>query len=518
MFTLDFNEPPSDDHEKISVEDRKFIELLKAGITQRSDGHFEMPLPLKSENILLPNNKQMALSRLMKLKYKLGKDQKYAHDYRDFMKKLIDNGHAEVASDPPPEGRTWYIPHHGIYHPRKPNKIRVVFDCSAEYKEESLNRNLLQGPDMTNNLTGILCRFRNQPIAFACDVEGMFHQVHVNKDQRDYLRFLWWEDGDMDQPIKEYRMTVHLFGATSSPGCANFALRSTADKYEQEFGEAAAKFVRDDFYVDDGLKSTNDAKKAIELIASTHNLCAKGGFNLHKFICNDKDVLESIPKEQRASKVQDIDLMHEELPAERTLGIQWCIETDTFFFTADCKEKPTTRRTILSTVSSLYDPLGLLSPFVLVGKRILQDLCRDNVDWDESLSDEMIHRWQKWKRQLQDLSDLHIPRCYIPPGFSQIKTVELHHFADASQLGYGACSYLKIVDEDNQVSTSLVMAKSRVTPTKSITIPRLELTAAVVAAKVANFLKKELKYKDIKEYFWTDSKIVLGYIANESKR
>ena len=158
--------------------------------------------------------------------------------------------------------RVWYIPHHGVYHKKKPGKIRVVFDCSALYHGFSLNQQLLQGPDLTNNLTGVLCRFRMERIAFMCDIKAMFHQVKVDSSHPDYLRFLWWDDENFDSDPVEYRMTVHLFGATSSPGCANFALKTTANQYESVCGKEAADFVRKDFYVDDGLKSVATIERA----------------------------------------------------------------------------------------------------------------------------------------------------------------------------------------------------------------------------------------------------------------
>ena len=147
------------------------------------------------------------------------------------MKKIIASGYAERVPEMSESKHTpgdqaarkrnvWYIPHHGVYHPKKPKKIRVVFDCAAVHEGESLNKHLLQGPDLKNNLTGVLCSFRQEPIAFMCDIEAMFHQVKGNEEQRDLLRFLWWEEGDLSKEPKEYRMTVHLFGATSSPGCA----------------------------------------------------------------------------------------------------------------------------------------------------------------------------------------------------------------------------------------------------------------------------------------------------------
>ena len=273
----------------------EFIQIAERGIQHREDGHYELPLPLKNETIELPNNKTAVLRRLSQLKRRfVGRNgQQYYEHYVEFMKKLIENGYAERVPEMPEADHTshgqsrkkqnvWYIPHHGVYHPKKPNKIRVVFDCAAEYESESLNKHLLQGPDLTNTLTGVLCRFRQEAIVFMCDIEAMFHQVTVNEVYRDLLRFLWWEDGNLTKEPKKYRMTVHLFGATSSPGCANFALKSTVNDFEEEFGASAADFLRNDFYVDDGLKSVPLVDEAVKLIASVKQMCSKGGFRLHK--------------------------------------------------------------------------------------------------------------------------------------------------------------------------------------------------------------------------------------------
>ena len=146
---------------------------------------------------------------------------------------------------------------------------------------------MLQGPDLTNNLTAVLCRFRQEPIAISCDIEAMFHQVGVDRSDRDLLRFLWWDSCDLDRDPREYRMTVHLFGATSSPGCANYALKATADMFEEECGRLAADFLRRNFYVDDGLKSVGDPASALQLVETSRALCQRGGFNLHKFMCNE---------------------------------------------------------------------------------------------------------------------------------------------------------------------------------------------------------------------------------------
>ena len=322
----------------------------------------------------------------------------------------------------------------------------------------------------------------------------------------------------MKKDAQEYRMKVHLFGAASSPGCANYGFKKAADDGEKEFGKNAADFMRRDFYVDDGLKSVKDVDTAIELIQKTQGMGAKAGLKLHKFSSNKKEVIQAVAPEDRAKGLQDLDSTRDPLPIERTLGIMWCAETDSFQFRIVIQDRPLTRRGILSTVCSVYDPLGLVAPLILVGKQILQDLCRTDADWDEPICDELRPRWERWRSELRTLESLGIPRCFKPEGFGQIKTVQLHHFSDASLTGYGQCSYLRLISESDQTHCSLVMGKARVTPLKPVTIPRLELTAAVVSVKISQWLGEELDYQDVSEFFWKDSKVVIGYISNTTSR
>ena len=429
MMALDFVEQ-NGNQTALSVEDRRFLDTVQTSI-KKVENQYEIALPLKNNDISLPNNKAMAQQRLESLRRRLERDQKYREHYFAFMQDMINKGHAErvpknsLGRD---DGKTWYIPHHGIYHPKKPEKIRVVFDCSATYQGESLNKNLLQGPDLTNTLVGVLCRFRRENVAFMCDVEQMFLQFKVCPNQRDFLRFLWWENNDIRKEPTEYRMCVHLFGAVSSPGCANFGLKQIATDNEDEFGSDAADFLRKDFYVDDGLTCLPDDDQAISLIKRSKEMCSKGGVKLHKFLSNSKTVLESIPPEDRVKGLVDVDLLKEPLPIERALGVQWCVESDCFQFRITLSDHPLTRRGILATVCSVYDPLGLISPVVLVGKKILQLLCADQLSWDDPLPDSLKSRWERWRNSVHKLGSLEIRRCYKPAEFGRVVKRELHHF------------------------------------------------------------------------------------------
>lgn len=519
MFEIDFVER-KDENCELSVEDRKFVKLLSERIKKTEDGHFVMPLPLKSGYSTLPNNRPLALKRLWQLKRRFLKDANFKKDYIEYMDEVLTKWAEKVPDEDArlSNRKVNYVPHTGVYHPRKPGKIRVVFDCSATYGGVSLNDYLLSGPNLMNGMVGVLCRFRKDDVAVIADIQSMFCQFYVEERDRDFLRFLWWEDGDFTRPVVEYRMVVHLFGAVSSPGCANFGLKSAADNGEEEFGQDVADFIRNDFYMDDGLISLPSIEEANSLIERSRALCAAAGLRLHKFVSNKREVLDNVPESERAKSLKELDLRVDPLPFERALGIIWCIEKDVFKFRIELRDSPMTRRGMLSTISSIYDPLGFLAPVLLEGKRVLQDLCRENAKWDDPIPEQLNVRWRRWRSNLISLDKFEVPRCMKPNQFGPIEKIEMHHFSDASENGYGQCSYLKMINRTGNIHCSLVMGKARVTPLKHVTIPRLELNAALVSAKISNFLKKELKYPHVEEHFWVDSKIVLGYLNNEAKR
>ncbi|XP_023204623.1 uncharacterized protein LOC111611627 [Xiphophorus maculatus] len=517
MLESDFSERRVEDA-NLSQEDLRFLSIMEEGVKIKADGYCEMPLPFKKDRPNLPDNKVCAVHRLRCLKRRFERDKKYQNDYANFMSQIIANGDAErVPEEEINKGSVWYIPHHGVYHPHKPGKIRVVFDCSAKFEGVSLNDYLLSGPELTNSLIGVLCRFRKGQVGIMCDIERMFHQFHVKTEDQDYLRFLWWDDGNIQAQPSIYRMRVHLFGAVSSPGCANFGLKHVAAQGQGQYSETTIQFIERNFYVDDGLTSVATKDEAIRLVKEARQLCSSGNLRLHKFVSNNQDVLASIPEDDCADSVRNRDMTLGESHIERALGIKWCVVSDQFHFRVIVDERPLSRRGVLSTVASIYDPLGFVAPFILVGKQILQEMCREKIGWDEPLSEDLRPRWESWLLDLKNLSDIKIQRCYLPKDFKEVERYELHHFSDASVKGYGECSYLRAISISNQVYCSLVIGKARVTPTKVTTVPRLELSAAVIAVRTSNLLKKELDVQ-AQEFFWTDSKVVLGYINNDARR
>ena len=166
----------------------------------------------------------------------------------------------------------------------------------------SLNEQLLQGPDLTSSLIGVVIRFRQEPIAIMADTEAMFHQVKVPDDDSNLLRFIWGTGDDCSKDLEEYKMTVHLFGATSSPSCASFALRKCAEEHSGQFKAEVVETVLQNFYVDDCLKSVATESEAIPVCQDLTNICAKGGFHLTKWVSNSRKVLDTIPKHELATE------------------------------------------------------------------------------------------------------------------------------------------------------------------------------------------------------------------------
>ena len=244
-------------------------------------------------------------------------------------------------------------------------------------------------------------------------------------------------------------------------------------------------------------------------------LLSLGGFRLTKWISNSKQVMESIPEEEHAKDVKDLS---RPLPTERALGVQWLTNEDELSIKVKPKQGQVTRRGILSTMSSVYNPLGFVSPCIVVTKKIFQAECRTKKGWDEPLEDNNARQWTRWLENLSTLEGFKVSRCLLPPHFGPVIEARIHHFCDASMEAYGAVSYLRLQNEDGQVHCSFLMAKSRLAPIRPMSIPRLELAAAVVAVQMDQLLRSEIRMPLCESVFYTDSKIVLQYIKNTRLR
>ena len=215
------------------------------------------------------------------------------------------------------------------------------------------------------------------------DIESMFYQVQVPEQERAYLRFYWWPNGDLHQKPTPYRMKVHLFGAVSSPSCSNYGLSLTALSDTEEDNTVAAEKSLRNVYVDDCLKSVKSTEDAVDLITKLTVLCKKGGFNLTKWISNGQTVMQAVPASDAAKSLKlNVSDSSQLMPLERALGVSWDVKSDLLGFKISVSTKEPTRRNILSVVSSVYDPLGFACSIILPVKHLLQKLCKENVEWD----------------------------------------------------------------------------------------------------------------------------------------
>lgn len=502
----------------MSVEDKEVLHLWDNAV-KKVGGHLELPIPFKKDPPELRNNRPMVEVRSYSLKRRLIKDPKLYVKYDDDIKELVAKGYAEKVPvdelDAFP-GRTWYLPVFNVKHPRKPDKFRLVFDCAAVFKGESLNTQVKQGPDLANKLFGVLNRFRTGYVGIMADIETMFYQVSVKPEHRNALRFLWWPEGEINKQPEEYRMTVHLFGGIWSPCASTYALRYCADMQKCDQNVKLVKAVHKSFYVDDLLYSEDSPNEIVEFKKGISSILIGGGFKLVKWASNHEKVMETISVNEQS---KNLCLSSDKIcQVEHVLGLQWDVKRDIFSIRTVEKQSPPTKRGLLSMLASVYDPLGMVSPVVVVAKIIFQSECRLSKGWDEKLSAENMSLWAKWKEDLNQLSNFNIPRCVKPLDFNKDLTYSFHHFCDASQYAYGVVSYLRVQDSSGRVYCSFLTSKSRLAPMKAISIPRLELSAAVLAVKVEESLISELDIPLGKSTFWTDSMLVLQYINNCHKR
>ena len=340
----------------------------------------------------------------------------------------------------------------------------------------------------------------------------MFHQVRVEPKDCDALRVLWWPGGDLSAELVEYRMVKHTIGATLSPSVVNFCLKKTAVMKEQQNSEVT-NVVERNMYIDDLMKSTETAADAISLANKVSEQLNKGGFHLTKWCSNDRRVISAIPESERAKTVVNLEL--EQLPMQSGLGMKRNIEDDKFVWEISDKlmsaksKKPATRRSIVSVVYSLFDPLAFIAPYIMRVKLILQMLSRKKIGWDEPLEENENVQWTRWLDDLGKLKEVTVKRCFKPKGFTQVQEIRLHLFSDASRQGYSAAAYFRVKNVDGRVHCSFVMGKAWLAPIREISIPRLELTAAVISVKLSHAIQDELDLTVNKVIYWTDSTSVL---------
>ncbi|XP_041983271.1 uncharacterized protein LOC121736254 [Aricia agestis] len=495
--------------------DERALTVLNRTCNKMNDcDRYESGLLWKTDNEVMPDNKKQALSRLYNLENKLDKNLNLKIEYSKQVNNLLSSGYAELVSTPATSPRTWYLPHFSVVHPQK-GKVRLVFDAAAKCGGKCLNDALLTGPDLLQSLFGVLVRFREGKIAVVADIKEMFLQIKVIESDRDSLRFLWRGD-DRNIPPREYRMTSLIFGAASSPCVAIHVKNKNAQNFSSEYPKVA-KAAERNFYMDDYLDSFDDADEARQAVNAMYRINLGASFELRGWASNVPEVIKDV-SDKRISGATTLG----KSDTERTLGLIWNHARDTLGFNVNLRNTPSsvisgeilpTKRQVTSAVMSVFDPLGLVSPVTMVGKCLIQEIWRSGVGWDDPITKEHHITWMSFINNLNLLRTFEIER-YVPAPPSG--EGELHIFCDASEKVYSAAVYF--VSMNNNTKTArLVTGKAKVAPLKPISIPRLELQAAVLGSRLAESVKRESDYKITKSYYWSDSKTVLAWIRSDPR-
>ncbi|XP_062712316.1 uncharacterized protein LOC115269769 [Aedes albopictus] len=512
--------------EPVSAENKRAQELLQQ-TTVRVGDRFETGLLWREEEIEFPESYGAAVRRLECLERRMKKNPSLKDNLERQINEYQQKGYAHRASEKELRSadlrRVWYLPLGAVVNPKKPEKVRLIWDAAATVNGVSLNSLLLKGPDQLTSLLAVLVRFRQYSVAVSADIKEMFHQVRIREADRQSQRFLWRNEPSSSPDI--FIMDVATFGSTCSPASAQYVKNRNATEYAEEFPRAAEEIIHN-HYVDDYLASFETEADAAETAEQVKFIHIQGGFELTNWNSNSTIVLH------RVGAAEDNDRKHLFLDKgnqfERVLGMLWLVGEDQLSFCTQLKEDVQeiiagnivpTKRQVLRCLMSFFDPLGLLSFLFVHGKILLQDVWRAGIQWDQTISNEQWERWQKWIAVLRHVSTIQIPRCYFMNATAQYyKEVQLHIFVDASEGAYAAVAYFRIIDLNGAPRCALVAAKTKVAPLKPLSIPRLELQAAVLGTRLLHFVLEAHTITVKQRYLWSDSTTVLAWLRADPRK
>ena len=485
-------------------------------ITRRDDNRYEISLPFKENNPIIHDNYENSKARLLKLHSKLKQDPTLMKSYNDIFNEQKSMEIIESAPGPGKIGETYYMPHHPVIrNDKSSSKVRIVFDASSKSVGPSLNDCLYKGPQLTPLLFDILLRFRSKIVALTTDIEKAFLQISVTDSDRDYLRFLWFDNIFDEQPtIVRNRFARMVFGVSSSPFGLNGTIREHSKLYE--FDTEFYDSVMQSFFVDDFVGGESNIDRAIELFKKLRLRFIEGSFYLQKWRTNNIELRQLI------NELTDTCF---EARGEKILGVPWDENKDVFKYDFSelltlAKTLKPSKRNVLRVLASFYDPIGMIQPILCRLKILMQNIHKQKLGWDEELTCELKEVWDRSLLEIEEMGCVEVDRYFgIVDSESLVVRRELHGFSDASAEGYGTCVYVRSIYESGEISVKLLASKSRVAPLKTETIPRLELLGNLLLSRlitaVKNALNKCVKFDQV--YLWTDSKVTLAWIKSPTK-
>ncbi|XP_062538908.1 uncharacterized protein LOC134207201 [Armigeres subalbatus] len=368
-------------------EERRAREILER-TTKRIGDRYETGLLWKTDDPRFPDSYPMALRRMKQLEKRLDKNPKLRDNVSKQIEEYQQKGYTHLATAEELAGtaadQVWYLPINVVQNPKKPEKIRLVWDAAATVQGVSLNSQLLTGPDMLVPLIKVLLGFRERRIAFGGDLKEMFHQLKIRAEDKQKQRFIFRKTPD--DPPSIYVMDVATFGSTSSPCSAQFVKNRNAEEFAAQYPKASAAIIHK-HYVDDYFDSVDTVEEAVSLAQEVRLVHRKAGFEIRNWVSNSPEVLRSLGEKKPAAPVHFG--CDKQTLKERVLGVIWDPRMDEFSFSTKSREdmmpylyeeKRPTKRLIASCVMGFFDPLGLLSSFTIHSKIIIQHLWRFKCD------------------------------------------------------------------------------------------------------------------------------------------
>ncbi|XP_055911959.1 uncharacterized protein LOC129945983 [Eupeodes corollae] len=483
--------------------------------SRASDGKYVVALPFKTPLPNFEGTLHSAVSRLYSMERRFQKHPELKRQYSEFMQEYLDLGHMELIPQSDIQKNPcsqFYLPHHAVFKPdSSTTKLRVVFDGSVKDSNgQSLNSKLLIGPPIQRDLIGVCLRFRQHRYVFTADIVKMFRQIWVNEKDCDYQRIVW--RSNPNNHIEHYRLRTVTYGTASAPFLSVRVLQQIAEDYKTVYPNAS-RVLLSDVYVDDVMTGGNSIQTLLDLQSELTSLLSEARLQLRKWSSNCWALLAKQNPEDCEYSFVDPERSQSLI---KVLGMYWNPASDMYSYRLTTS-KPCpliTRRTLLSEVASIFDPLGLLAPSVILFKMLFQNLWSLTLGWDDPLPTDLAEKWITYREQLPCFEKICVPRNV----FSSEQTIELHGFSDASSLAYAAVVYALSKSADGKVNVVIVAAKTKVAPLKPVSIPRLELCGAVLLARLIRFVKSSFNINIPRTFAWCDSEIVLHWLSSPPRR
>ncbi|XP_024875147.1 uncharacterized protein LOC112456681 [Temnothorax curvispinosus] len=499
----------------LSPADEQCEEHFRQTHSRCPDGRYMVRLPFKTgPPINIGHSRAIADKCLQRLTRRLQRNPEQQKEYSDFLREYEKLGHMqEVPRSQIDNAQNVYIPHHPVIREDSvTTHLRVVFNASClTANGSSLNDHLLTGPKLQQDLPAVLLQWRQSRYVYTADITKMYRQIRVDPRDGNYQRILWTPNPS-DIP-REYVLLTVTYGMISATFLALRVLIQLVTDEGHKFPLAVIILQRK-WYADDALFGDDDPIRLRQSRDQLQALLRLGGFELRKWASNSSELLSDIDPANHGlacnKNLQDDERV-------KVLGISWAPSQDHFQFRVSLDPKlPRTKRTILSTIAKLFDPLGWATPVIVTAKIFMQRLWRLNLNWDDDIPSDDSTRWQSIYTNLEALNRLQIPR-WTGYGSDTIRC-ELHGFADASTSAYAVVVYLKVETLSGRIVISLLTSKSKLAPVKPVTVPRLELLAAVLLARLIQFVRRSIVLKNSDCFCWIDAKIVLAWLSQHPSK